>query len=601
MANAFFIEPANPLAALMQGVGGYDRAVQNRRQNEQEEARNVLGRIMQSGNINYNQVAGSLAQLGQYGPALQAIQQGQDEGLYRDLQRIQGGGPQLPAARAQPPPGFAPPAQNAQRMSYGAGEFNPLDAQAGQPAPQQAGAPLRVTVGPGGQPGPGAGMASSGYGSAISSIESGGNYNATGPQTRTGDRAYGKYQVMGANIGPWTREVLGHEYTPQEFLADPQAQEAVFRAKFGEYVQRFGNPQDAASAWFTGRPLSQGANRRDVNGVTGQQYVDRFNAALSGQPQQAGQPQQSQGQGEDPRLAQLTALLARARTPQQAAAIQAYINRIQPDLQIMSQPDGTILAINKRTMQTNVIHQGARPTWGVIRENSDGTKEYGFIDPTTSRVTQSPLGPPSPPANPYASPGRAPTESQSKDRLYTARMMDAELILSNPAVVSAAQSSWQQMGGAIGNRVPFGFGRGIMTTEFQQYDQAQRNFINAVLRRESGAVISDAEFENARKQYFPQPNDDALAVAQKAQHRRRVIEEFAGGAGQDWRPPFVFNAQGQLVPNRSGQQQRPIQPPQQRRPPNDRDIAALRSNPQLRSDFDAKFGAGAAEQVLGGA
>ena len=51
--------------------------------------------------------------------------------------------------------------------------------------------------------------------SAIAKIESGGKYDMLGPVTKTGDRAYGKYQVMGANIPSWTKETLGREMTPQ--------------------------------------------------------------------------------------------------------------------------------------------------------------------------------------------------------------------------------------------------------------------------------------------------------------------------------------------------------------------------------------------------
>lgn len=127
---------------------------------------------------------------------------------------------------------------------------------------------------------------------AIASIESrgSGDYKALGPVTRTGDRAYGRYQVMGANIAPWTRAALGREMTPQEFLANPQAQDAVFDHVFGGYVQEYGSPEEAASVWFTGRPLAQGANRRDVNGMTGSRYVEKFaNAAgrLAGEGGQA--------------------------------------------------------------------------------------------------------------------------------------------------------------------------------------------------------------------------------------------------------------------------------------------------------------------------
>ena len=58
----------------------------------------------------------------------------------------------------------------------------------------------------------------------------------------------------------------------------------------------------------------------------------------------------------------------------------------------------------------------------------------------------------------------------------------------------------------------------------QQIEQAQRDFINAALRRESGAVISDAEFANARQQYFPQPGDSKQVIDQKRRNREMAIQ-----------------------------------------------------------------------------
>lgn len=68
--------------------------------------------------------------------------------------------------------------------------------------------------------------------------------------------------------------------------------------------------------------------------------------------------------------------------------------------------------------------------------------------------------------------------------------------------------------------------------ERQKYEQAQRNFINAVLRKESGAVISEQEFANARQQYFPQPGDSAEVVAQKSDNRNTVIEGMFRSGGK---------------------------------------------------------------------
>jgi hypothetical protein len=118
---------------------------------------------------------------------------------------------------------------------------------------------------------------------AIASIESSGSggYSAIGPKTASGDQAYGKYQVMGANIPQWTQEVLGQSLTPQQFLASPQAQDAVFNSKFGSFLKSTGSPQDAASMWFTGRTLAGGgAAARDVNNMSGQQYAAKFQRAL---------------------------------------------------------------------------------------------------------------------------------------------------------------------------------------------------------------------------------------------------------------------------------------------------------------------------------
>lgn len=67
----------------------------------------------------------------------------------------------------------------------------------------------------------------------------------------------------------------------------------------------------------------------------------------------------------------------------------------------------------------------------------------------------------------------------------------------------------------------------------RRYAQAMRNFINATLRRESGAVINKDEFTNANKQYFAQLNDDKKTLAQKRENRLIVFDAFkteAGGA-----------------------------------------------------------------------
>ncbi|PTM92857.1 hypothetical protein [Mycoplana dimorpha] len=115
---------------------------------------------------------------------------------------------------------------------------------------------------------------------AISAIESGGNYSALGPVTRTGDRAYGRYQVMGNNIGPWSEAALGRRLSASEFLANSSAQDAVFDHRFGSYVSRYG-PTGAAKAWFGGPGAVNGnGSAMDVLGTSVSKYADKFNSAV---------------------------------------------------------------------------------------------------------------------------------------------------------------------------------------------------------------------------------------------------------------------------------------------------------------------------------
>ncbi len=120
----------------------------------------------------------------------------------------------------------------------------------------------------------------SAYAKAIQSIESSGNYGALGPITRNGDRAYGAYQVMGNNIGPWSQAALGRTMSASEFLTDKGAQDAIFNHRFGGYVDKYG-ASGAAQAWFGGPgSVGKGGMGADVLGTTGNAYVNKFNGAL---------------------------------------------------------------------------------------------------------------------------------------------------------------------------------------------------------------------------------------------------------------------------------------------------------------------------------
>jgi len=71
----------------------------------------------------------------------------------------------------------------------------------------------------------------------------------------------------------------------------------------------------------------------------------------------------------------------------------------------------------------------------------------------------------------------------------------------------------------------------LLSPNDQKAEQAQRNFINAVLRRESGATIQPSEFDSANQQYFPQPGDSKEVLDQKRANRREAIEGLKRAAG----------------------------------------------------------------------
>lgn len=146
---------------------------------------------------------------------------------------------------------------------------------------------------------------------AISAIESGGpdgNYHELGPLITNkksayfGDRAYGRYQVMGKDIPAWTQEALGKSLSIQEFLTNPHAQDMVFDHFFGKYEQQYGGPDQAASVWFTGQPINpQSASASDAQagfaGMNGNQYVQAFVSNLANETGGKSPVGQPKGQG----------------------------------------------------------------------------------------------------------------------------------------------------------------------------------------------------------------------------------------------------------------------------------------------------------------
>ncbi|RPJ58313.1 MAG: hypothetical protein EHM24_28810, partial [Acidobacteria bacterium] len=130
---------------------------------------------------------------------------------------------------------------------------------------------------------------------AIGGIETGGTkdpYRTIGEANTKYGRALGKYGVMTANVAPWTRAALGQALTPEQYLASDEAQDAVFKHRFGQYVARFGE-EGAARAWFGGpgninKPELTDAYERLSVGDYGKDYLKRLQGATSRGPTPTG-------------------------------------------------------------------------------------------------------------------------------------------------------------------------------------------------------------------------------------------------------------------------------------------------------------------------
>jgi hypothetical protein len=146
----------------------------------------------------------------------------------------------------------------------------------------------------------------------------------------------------------------------------------------------------------------------------------------------------------------------------------------------------------------------------------------GYVQPSNRGGAASPMvGPDGKPLVKPASETEKPlTEGQAKAVLFASRMQASDKVLAD----LARKGTSTGVPGATKNNAVGDVITAMSPPEQQQLVQAKRDFVNAVLRRESGAVISPDEFANAERQYFPQIGDSRPVIEQKARNRRAAIE-----------------------------------------------------------------------------
>jgi hypothetical protein len=120
------------------------------------------------------------------------------------------------------------------------------------------------------------------------------------------------------------------------------------------------------------------------------------------------------------------------------------------------------------------------------------------------------------------------TEGERLTAIYGQRLQQ-----SNDIIAGLEQDADADLTGASGGiaRMLPNSAQGKKT---QMFEQAKRNFLNAALRKESGASISPDERASGELQYFPQYGDDPDTLAQKAANRQLVIDGFKTASGKAW-------------------------------------------------------------------
>lgn len=144
--------------------------------------------------------------------------------------------------------------------------------------------------------------------------------------------------------------------------------------------------------------------------------------------------------------------------------------------------------------------------------NPDGTTGLMRVNMDTGEATPVDLG--------GAASGRA-SDTQRLSGAYLDRTKGADQLA----------KGFEQELGTLGPQLDVQLPNLLKSEKGQLYRQSKDEFINAALRRESGAAIQPSEYERYDKIYFVQPGDTAATIRQKQTARERVIAGFKVSAG----------------------------------------------------------------------
>lgn len=175
--------------------------------------------------------------------------------------------------------------------------------------------------------------------------------------------------------------------------------------------------------------------------------------------------------------------------------------------------------------------QGYTGTFDEFKNSGGANNQNAILSPSEAQALGVPYGTTRGAASSMGiTPTKPLTETQARDLTYGNRGQEASAIIDSLANDVVNFDALKYAGYKF--LEPNSVGNALVPDLIRQYRQAQRNFLTAILRRESGASISPSEFSTGELQYFPRPGDDAQTLANKKQLRDTAISSFLQNAGQ---------------------------------------------------------------------
>jgi hypothetical protein len=202
----------------------------------------------------------------------------------------------------------------------------------------------------------------------------------------------------------------------------------------------------------------------------------------------------------------------RGQAPEKTTAMQTLEERADAAGLAQGSPERKDFMLNGGIQRTQNVDRTFRPA--TPEEAKGYGASAGQIDDSTGRFY------------PAQVKETSTTADERKATGYYERMVKASDTLAKLAPGGTHQTLVEK---GLSKVLPEGYANSQHTLQIKQ---AQRDWVRAKLRWESGAVIGDAEADEEAKTYFPQPGEEGDVVAQKDASRKQAEEQMKTAAGR---------------------------------------------------------------------